>query len=103
MMHYTYFLFGLLISAFGILFALGKCHGHLAAWKQMTEAEKAAIRIVPLCRNVGGMILLCGILFLLGGVSPVFQAHAFLWAKVLWMIAAWMDVRWISKSGRYNN
>ena len=93
--------FGVLFCTAGILFALGKCHIHLAAWKQIPEDEKSKIRIHPLCQNIGGMIVLCGIIFLLGGIWSAFQAHAFVWAMILWMIASEIDVYYIGKSKRY--
>lgn len=100
-MNFTCLVFGVLFCIAGILFALGKCHIHLTAWKQMPEDEKAKIRIHPLCQNIGGMIVLCGIIFVLGGIWSAFAARAFVWAMILWMLASGIDVYYISKSKRY--
>lgn len=100
-MNITCIIFGLLFCVAGIAFSVGKGHIHLAAWKSMSEDEKAKIRIVPLCRNIGGMITLCGVIFLLDGLWATFKEHAFVWAMILWMIAAGADVYFISKSNRY--
>lgn len=100
-MNYTCIFFGILFLFFGILFYFGKCHTYLSAWKQMPEDEKAKIRIKPLCRNIGAMISLCGIIFFLGGIWSAFKTHVFVWAVILWMIATGIDVYLISKSNRY--
>lgn len=73
----------------------------IAAWRQMSEAEKNAVDIVPLCRNIGGMIMLCGLIFLAAGVSEGFLRHAFVWAMIVWMLLSGFDVWYIEKSGRY--
>lgn len=95
--------FGLLFLLFGTLFACGKCHSHLAAWKNLSESEKAAINIVPLCRNIGAMIALCGVLFLINGLAGGGSHHWFILSMSAWMLAAGGDVYYIEKSGRYSN
>lgn len=94
-------LFGILFLGAGILFALGKIHTHIAAWKQMSEMEREAIDIIPLCRNIGGMIALCGLIFLLSGISSAVLEHAFVWLMILWLLAAGFDVYYIGRDGRY--
>lgn len=44
--------------------------------KDMPASEKAGFRIRPLCRNIGGMIALCGIVFWTGGVEA-FRSGSF--------------------------
>ena len=59
---------GIVFTALGIVFACGRGHIYLTAWKNMTREEKEKINIVPLCRNIGGVIALCGVIFLIKGV-----------------------------------
>lgn len=94
-------LFGIVFVAIGILFAMGKIHPHLSFYQKMTPAEKESIRIVSLCRNIGGVIALAGILLLLKGTLKFFTDPYFLFAVILWLIFAGGDAYWISKSGRF--
>ena len=94
-------IFGVLFTAAGVLFGAGKLHSRLAAWQAMPPEEKEKIRIEALCRNIGGMIALCGLLFLLAGVSAAFQQSGFVWSMVLWLILAGADLWWIEQKGRY--
>lgn len=59
---------GILFTIVGFLFFFGKAHIHLSAWKNMPQEEKKQIQILPLCRNIGGVIILSGIIFLLKGL-----------------------------------
>ena len=93
--------FGALFVVTGLLFAAGKLHGRLKLWQQLPEEEKKKINIVPLCRNIGEVILLSGLLLLLDGVWPDFQSHWFTGAMVAWLIVAGLDVWFITKSSRY--
>ena len=93
--------FGILFIVGGLLFAAGKVHKRLSDWKQMPEDEKEKINIGPLCRNIGEVILLSGILFLMDGVWPDFQEHWFTGAMVAWLVVAGLDVWFISRSSRY--
>ena len=92
-MDYTGIFFGVLFTLAGILFACGKGHIHLSAWKNMPQEEKDSIDIIPLCRNIGEVIALSGILFLMKGLWSDFTNHRF--------VAAGFDVWYISKSNRY--
>ena len=100
-MNLTCIIFGTAFAAVGVLFAFGKLHSHLSAWKNMSQEEKDKINIVLLCRNIGEVILLSGIIFLLNGFSPSFQEHWFTGAMIAWLIVAGLDVWFISKSKRY--
>ena len=100
-MNITCAAFGLIFCIAGIIFGMGKGHIHLRAWKSMPEEERMKIKIVPLCRNIGMMIILCGVIFLLGGFWNAFKSNAFIWAMVFWMLAAGIDVYFIGKSNRY--
>ena len=93
--------FGVIFCIAGVLFGTGKGHIHLKAWKSMPQEERVQIKIVPLCRNIGMMIVLCGIIFLLSGFWAAFKNNAFIWAMIVWMIAAGIDVYLIGKSSRY--
>ena len=101
--NYTCVLFGLLFLAAGGLFAAGKLHGHIAAWRDMPPQEKARIRIRPLCRNIGEMIALSGLVFLLGGLWPGFRDRWFVLAMIGWLVAAGADLYYIERSHRYEN
>lgn len=96
-MNLTCIFFGIVFICAGIWFALGKGHIHLTAWKNMPSEEKDKIKIGPLCKNIGLMISLCGVIFLLGG----FINSIFLPAMIAWLIIAGIDVYVISKSQIY--
>lgn len=97
-MNITCAVFGALFIIIGILFSLGKLHIYLNAWKKMLPEEKEKIRIKALCHNIGGMIVLCGLLFLLGCVFTT----AFTWSMIVWLVLAGLDVLYIGKSNRYS-
>lgn len=101
-MNLTCLIFGFLFSGMGVLFAAGRCHIRLTAWKRMTEEEKNKIRIRPLCRNIGAMIGLCGGIFLMGGIWSDFKEHAFVGAMFLWMAAAGLDLYHMEKGRWYS-
>lgn len=100
-MDFTCLFFGVLFSVSGILFALEKGHVHLAAWKRMPPEEKEKINIRPLCRNIGAMILLSGVIFLLKGLWPEFKNRWFVFVMITWLILAGLDSWYITKSNRY--
>ena len=100
-MNVTCIFFGILFLITGILFAAGKLHTHITAWKNMSEEEKGRIRIIPLCINIGGFIALSGLLFLINGFWQGFRDHLFVISMVLWMILAGMDVFFIEKKHWY--
>ena len=102
-MDYTCTFFGVLFTIAGVVFASGKGHIHLSAWKNMPQEEKEKIRIVPLCRNIGEVIVLNGIIFLMKGFWAGFSNHWFVGAMIAWLIVAGLDVWYISKSNRYRN
>lgn len=97
-MNITCAFFGTLFIIVGILFSLGKLHVYLNVWKKMPPEEKEKIRIDGLCHNIGGMIVLCGLLFLLGCVFNI----VFTWSMIVWLVLAGLDVWYISKSNRYS-
>ena len=102
-MNYTCIFFGCLFIAMGVIFAFGKGHIHLKAWKNMPQKEKDKIDILPLCRNIGDVIMLNGILFLTKGMWSGFHDHWFVCAMVAWFIVAGLDVWYISKGHRYDH
>ncbi len=95
--------FGFVFIILGIAVALGKVHTHIDSWKTMTEEEKNAVRIGPLCRNVGVVISLCGIIFLVSGLWESFRVNWFIWTMIAWFVVCGIDVWRISKSERYLN
>lgn len=102
-MDYICIFFGVLFTISGFVFACRKGHIHLSAWKNMPQEEKEKIKIVPLCRNIGGVIVLNGIIFLIKGIWAGFPNHWFVCAMIAWMTVAGLDVWYISKSNRYRN
>ena len=99
--NFTCIFFGILFIIAGLVFFFGKAHIHLSAWKNMPQEEKDKINIVPLCRNIGEVILLCGIIFLMKGLWLDFSNHWFVGTMIAWLIVAGLDVWYISKSKRY--
>lgn len=93
--------FGILFTMAGFLFFIGKAHIHLSAWKNMPQEEKNKIKILPLCRNIGEVIILSGIIFLIKGLWADFSNHWFVGSMVAWLMVAWLDVWYITKSERY--
>ena len=102
-MNLTCIVFGILFVAAGALYAAGKLHTHMSVWKNMPQEEKDQIRIGPLCRNIGGMILVCGVIFLLKGFWHSFSHPWFTGIMMAWLIACGLDVWFIRKSKRYKN
>ena len=100
-MDLTCLMFGLMFFGVGILFILGKLHVHMSVWRTMTRAERARIRVEALRCNIGCMIALCGIVFLLAGLSPVFKERFFTWAMIAWLIGSGADIWYIEKKGKY--
>ncbi len=102
-MDYTCIIFGALFITAGLVFAFGKAHIYLSAWKNMPKEEKDKIKIVPLCQNVGAIIALSGIIFLVKGLWHGFEGRGFVIAMVIWLVIAGLDVWYIGKSKRYRN
>lgn len=100
-MSYSSIIFGLIFLITGFLFALGKLHVHLKAWKMMPDDEKNKIRIKELCRNLGEVIMLSGIIFLINGFVPEGKSHWFLIAMIAWLVVAGVDLLYIQKSKKY--
>ena len=100
-MDLTCLVFGVLFTSAGLLFRRGKLHVRLAAWQAMPEEEREKLDVGGLCRNIGGMIALCGLIFLLAGLVPHFEEKFFVWSMVLWLILSGADLYWIEKRGKY--
>ena len=101
-MNFACIFFGVLFITCGFLFREGRLHVHLNAWKAMPQAEKDKIRIEALCANIGTMILICGMIFLLAGVSERFRQEFFVWDMILWLVAGGIDVFYIERTGKYS-
>ena len=101
-MNWSSIFFGLLFTAVGILFFFGKVHPHLSAWQQLPQEEKDALNMVPLCRNIGEVIALSGIIFLMNGLWRGFRTHWFTGSMIAWLVVAGLDVWYLSKSPRFN-
>ena len=101
MKNLTCIFFGIIFTIAGFMFACGKGHIHFSSWKNMPQEEKEKIKIVPLCRNIGEVIALNGLIFLLKGLWTGFENHWFVTAMVAWFIVAGFDLWYIEKSDRY--
>ncbi len=95
------FVIGILILAGGVYFMTGRAMGRVSGWQALSEAEKAAINIRPLCMNIGGMIAICGIIFLITGINDDFKERFFMWAMLIWMAASVINVYIIEKKQLY--
>lgn len=102
-MDYTCILLGIAFISAGILFAFGKGHIHISAWKNMSPEEKHKVKIKPLVRNIGTVIIISGIIFLMKGLWAEFSKSWFVYSIITWLILAGLDVCYISKSNRYRN
>ena len=102
-MNYTSLAFGIVFIIVGLLFAFGKIHKHIGAWKRMPDFDKKQIKIKELCLNLGEVIALSGIIFLLNGILPSSKINWFVIAMIAWLIIAGLDLFYIYKSKRYIN
>ncbi len=100
-MDFTCIFFGTLFTIAGIVLACRKGLANLPAWKNMSQQEKEKINIVLLCRNIGGIISLSGIVFLAKGLLSGFSNRCFVIAMIVWLVVAGVDVWYIGKSKRY--
>ncbi|MCI7474531.1 MAG: DUF3784 domain-containing protein [Clostridiales bacterium] len=85
----------------GAAFACGKGPMYLSVWNSIPQQQRAKMKIKPLRRNAGAMIALSGLIFGGKGVCSDLDDHWFVWAMILWLIAAGVDAWYLSKSGRY--
>ncbi len=102
-MDFTCISLGIIFCAFGLIFVTGNGHKRLTAWQSRSDEEKAAIKIEPLCRNVGLVIASSGVIFLCRGLWPAAIKGIFIYAMILWLILAGFDVWYIGRSKRYRN
>lgn len=102
-MEFTSILFGIIFLIIGILLGNGKIHVNLSFWKNMENDEKARIKIMPLCRNIGKVITLAALIFLINGIFKKSVSNWFSIMMIGWMIIAGIDVWYIEKSNRYKN
>ena len=100
-MNLTCIFFGIIFTIAGFMFACGKGHIHFSSWKNMPQEEKEKIKIVPLCRNIGEVIALNGLIFLLKGLCLGFENHWFVTVMIAWFIVAGFDLWYIENSDRY--
>ena len=100
-MDYTCIFFGVLFTIAGVMFIFGGGYIYRSVWENMPQEEKKKIKIVPLRRNIGEVIALNGIIFLMKGLWKGFSNHWFVGGMIAWLIVAGFDVWHISKSDRY--
>lgn len=102
-MDFTCIFFGIIFLTAGIVFFLGKGHIYLPAWKSMPQEEKNNLNIAALCRNIGSVIGLSGIIFLAKGLLGALSRRWFVIAMIGWLILTGLDVWHIEKSERYRS
>lgn len=100
-MNFTCIFFGIVFLITGILFAAGKLHKHITAWKNMPIEEKRKIKIIPLCRNIGAVIALSGVIFLIKGLWQGFRDQLFVILMIIWLVLAGVDLFFIEKKHGY--
>ena len=100
-MDVTCILFGLLFLVFGILFAMGKLHEIITPWNSLSEEDRNAIAIQPLCVNIGEVIALSGIILFINGIFPGFKSHWLVISMIAWFIIAGFDLWYIEKSRKF--
>lgn len=100
-MNFCCLFLGLVFAAAGVLFFIGKGLPLMSVWKQMSTVEKEKINASSLGKNIGIILLLAAICFLLSGISIIFRQSAFTWCMIFWMVITGADVYFIGKSDRY--
>lgn len=64
----------------------------------MTPNERSKVNIKPLCRNVGGVISLAGIILIVAGLWEFFLSEVFLWAMIAWIVVVIFDFAFLMKN-----
>ncbi|EGT3953494.1 DUF3784 domain-containing protein [Clostridioides difficile] len=100
-MDFTSAIFGVLFTTIGILFFRGKGVLYQYVYEKMSDSEKA--KVIPLRHNVGELIVLNGLIFLMKGLWSEFTNHWFTGGMIAWLIIAGFDVWYISKSSHKRN
>lgn len=95
--------FGILFIFVGFWLVFGKGYCYFFLWKNMLQEEKDKINIVLFCCNVGEMIVLNGIIFLMKGFLLGFLNYWFVFVIIVWLIVVGFDVWYIEKSVCYCN
>ncbi len=94
---------GVVIIVFGILTATGWLLPHLSSWKAIDAKEKEKIRVAPLCHNIGAMMGVAGVIFILYALITPYTQTAFTLTIGAWFVVAIVDIVYIAKSKRYRN
>ena len=100
-MDITSIVFGVLFCIEGTLLLFGKINIFTKAWKNTPQEEKDKINIKGLCRNIGEVIILAGIIFLFNGLWSFFQDNLFIVSMIAWAIVCIIDLLYIIKGRRY--
>lgn len=94
-MEYIYIFLGVLFIIAGLAFSFGRTHIQLFAWENMPEQGRD--RIMPLCRCVGEVIVLSGLIFLMKGLWAGFSEHWLAGSIAAW---GWRQPDWMSGTQR---
>ena len=102
-MNFTCIFLGIVFLIAGCMFAYGKVHIYMSFWSNMSLEEKEKIKIIPLCHNIGAVITLSGVIFLMRDFLSVLAKNGFVAAMIAWLIIAMIDVWYIQNSERYTS
>lgn len=92
---------GVIFIIAGLGFARGKKYPRSSNWRNLSSKEWKETDNVPLRRNVGGVIMLSGFIFLSKGMMAGFTKKWFTIAMISWFMVAVLDLLYIEKSGKY--
>lgn len=65
--------------------------------KRNSFKQKENIKVNLLYKNIGFMIIVNSLIFLLSGFSSRFKKNIFTWSIILWFILTVFDIYWIEK------
>jgi len=87
----------------GVAFYTGKAAARIKGFQDLPEADKKAINIKPLCRNLSVMFFLAAVIFGIAGYCEPFRLGYFKLAMTGWLALCCADIVFINKSKRYVN
>ncbi len=89
---------GVVILVFGLLFFFRKILKYFHFWKKMSPSERSKVNTKPLCRNVGSVISLAGVILIVAGLWEFFLSEIFLWAMIAWVVIVVFDFSYLMKN-----
>ncbi|QIK69546.1 DUF3784 domain-containing protein [Erysipelothrix sp. HDW6C] len=102
-MVFYYAMFAIFFVLVSLLFYSGKGFEYIPGWKQTSPEIKRSINIKALKNNMGMMFLALALIFGVSVFSEIFREKVFIWASILWIIAARININYISRSKKFQN